>query len=1262
MHREEEVSRALTRRFETLLGSGERVLQETLNLLATGDPESLQEGLARIRRGRGITALAVYDAEERPLAWVGVHRGQIPNAIRRAETPYAYTGGPLFRYLYFTARDSLGGGSVVAAALLQANLPAGLEGGGFVSRFREDTGFPIRILSPDLSPEWEKGSVDWDLRWGGERLLTVSLEELGPQDYWAPRIRFWVRAVTLTVLLAWGFLVLGGRGLPGHRVAAPATLLLVVILIPASGLWSGGQLASHSQFLLPPFGGNLGQILGVLMALALLFGLYPLGGSGRVGPAMSAALVALGFPALDIWFKQAPSPALLSAGPGGWVPYQAALALALALVAYLAVGKGGSAKTRARPGWLLSAGVALALALAFVGGLLARSGPGLSSFYLALWGAAAFVAARGLGRLSRGRGVASWVIAALLGASAALPAAWGSQIQAHMVEVEGELGAMGPGPDTYTHYRLLEMAEAADSLDRLISSPVELLFEIWAQTGRQDEPLPMWLTLWSAGDLPRQDLQMGVVGNRPLEADDDLEFARAGGVPIVQRLGLAEARYLLLVPLEGGRVLSAVVPPEGSFSHSSPLRPIFAGSDRPGVGPPVRVPVEGGTVGEEAQGVRWSETQEGWQGEQLLSFPGGWYSARQMIQLPGPLHMLARGTLALLLSVLLILALWGMGRTMARGRELQLDETWRLLGSFRARVTLALFGFFSLSLAIFGTLAFQTLSGAAQRTASALAESLVEDGASLYVDLQRSMDLLSARVGADLLEYRDGVLVGGSPRELIALGLYEGWIPEPQFRVLEDRSEVSVTLRSSLGEWEYVMAYRRLPDGDILATPVPVEAGATALGRQEVADLLGLAIILGAALSLALSFLVGRTLTRPIETLQTASEKVGAGDLHVRLPEDRIDEFGEVFGAFNRMVLRIRRARKDLIQTTRRTQAIIEEAATGVVALDSDGRVTLVNPRAESLLNEDIPVGETLPGRERDVGELVGWVELYFRDGIREANTELQLGDRRIRVRARRVSEEGPLGGAVLSLEDVTDELRTERILAWGEMAQQVAHEVKNPLTPIKLSVQHLQRAWEDRRPGFGEILGRNVEVILREIEHLAAIARSFSRFGAPQAAGETPLEPVNIHAVSEEVMNLYRGPTGALVFKSTVPSDLPLAQARDSELREVLINLLENSRAAIPEEGTVVIEAGPVNGGVELRVWDNGTGISSKLIPRIFEPHFSTRSTGTGLGLAIVRRLVESWGGTVSVESSEGEGTMVRMMIPAWREGERGEEEDAWS
>ncbi|MFH1764945.1 MAG: ATP-binding protein [Gemmatimonadota bacterium] len=1247
--REEEVSKALSGRFEALLESGDRAVQETRNLLTDPAPQDLQEELSRIRRRWSVTALAVYESDGRLRGWVGVHRGQMPRAIRRAETPYAFGGGPLFRYLYFTATAPDGDETAVAAILLQGNLPGGLEGSGFASQFRRDTGFPIQILSPDRV----EGPAVWDLLWAGQPLLSVSLEELEPGELWAPRVRFWVRVVGFLALLAWGVLATGGKGFWRHRAGASTSLLLMAFLLPAQKLWPGVVLTSPAQFLLPgPFPATLGQLLGVLVALALLCGLFPLKKVAWMGPIVGAATISLAFPILEAIFRQGPSPALLSGGPGGFLTYQMTLGLLLALVACVVLGTAGGEGTREARPWLLVGGSVVALVLAFLCALLARSGPGVSSLYLVAWGAAAHLMARGLGGVDRTRRILVWVMAGILGSSAALPVAWGSQIQARMTEAEGQLRDLGADTDPYLEFRLFRMAEMADSMDAKISSPVEFLFEVWASTGRTEDPIPMWITLWSPGDLPQENLSMGVHGSRPAEVDDFLSEAREEGVPVLRHLGLEDARYVLLVPLEGGRVLSASVPPKGSTSLSSALGPIFAAIGRPGLGPLnlVDVPPAGNADG--GGEVVWERREDGWRGSVPLSFPGGWYSARQTVAVPGTLHMVARGTLALLLDLILVLALWGLGRAMARGREVDFTEILRVLGSFRARVTLALFGFFFLSIAIFGTLAFQTLSGAAERTATALAERLVEDGASGYLDVAGQMEILAQEVGADLLEYRDGELIEGSAEELVELGLYEGWVPEPIFRSLEDRTEVRGIYRASLARWAYVMAYRRLPDGDILATPVPVEAGATALRRQEVADLLGFAIILGAALSLALAFLVGGTLTRPIETLQIASERVGSGNLRVRLPDDRRDEFGAVFGAFNRMVLRIRRSRRALLRTTRRTQAIMEGAATGVVALDSSGRVTLANPRAEALLQEGIQTGKALPGREGDAKELIQWVDLYIRDGIREADTEFQMGDRRIRVRARRVTGVGPLGGAVLSLEDVTDELRTERILAWGEMAQQVAHEVKNPLTPIKLSVQHLQRAWEDRRPDFGDILGKNVVVILREIEHLATIARSFSRFGAPLAAGEVPLEGVSIQAVTEEVMNLYRGGEGALDFESIIPPEIPLVRARESELREVLINLLENSRAAIPEEGRVVIEAEPATHGVGLRVRDNGKGISPDLLTRIFEPHFSTRSTGTGLGLAIVRRLVESWGGSVTAESELGKGCVIAMFIPVWEAG----------
>ncbi len=234
-------------------------------------------------------------------------------------------------------------------------------------------------------------------------------------------------------------------------------------------------------------------------------------------------------------------------------------------------------------------------------------------------------------------------------------------------------------------------------------------------------------------------------------------------------------------------------------------------------------------------------------------------------------------------------------------------------------------------------------------------------------------------------------------------------------------------------------------------------------------------------------------------------------------------------------------------------------------------------------------------------------------------------------------------------LEDVTSELRSARVLAWGEMARQVAHEIKNPLTPIKLAVQHVRRAHADGRPDFEAILERNVEAVLREIDHLGEISRAFARFGTPVEAGvESPAEPVDVARVAEETLALYRGGSDGIRYLLEVEPGLPRGMARVGELKEVLVNLLENARAALDGDGAVRISASLAGGGawVQLDLADTGEGISAESLPRIFEPQFSTRSSGTGLGLAIVKRLVESWGGELGVDSVPGEGTVVRMRL----------------
>jgi two-component system, NtrC family, nitrogen regulation sensor histidine kinase NtrY len=216
-------------------------------------------------------------------------------------------------------------------------------------------------------------------------------------------------------------------------------------------------------------------------------------------------------------------------------------------------------------------------------------------------------------------------------------------------------------------------------------------------------------------------------------------------------------------------------------------------------------------------------------------------------------------------------------------------------------------------------------------------------------------------------------------------------------------------------------------------------------------------------------------------------------------------------------------------------------------------------------------------------------------------------------------------------------------VLAWGEMARQVAHEIKNPLTPIRLGIQHLQRARHSDQD-FDATLQDTARRILSEIDRLDAIARAFSRFGSP-AEEALPLEAVDLYSTAREVVQLYTlgGPARAARFEVVGEGGAPVLARRD-EVKEVLVNLLENARNA---EARHVVVRVPAAGRIVV-VEDDGHGIASEVLPRVFEPSFSTTSSGSGLGLAIAKRLVESWGGTIEITSTPARGTAVTITLPA--------------
>jgi signal transduction histidine kinase len=261
-------------------------------------------------------------------------------------------------------------------------------------------------------------------------------------------------------------------------------------------------------------------------------------------------------------------------------------------------------------------------------------------------------------------------------------------------------------------------------------------------------------------------------------------------------------------------------------------------------------------------------------------------------------------------------------------------------------------------------------------------------------------------------------------------------------------------------------------------------------------------------------------------------------------------------------------------------------------------------------------------------------------------------GERPAPVRGAMPSELVPVHRAIVQAAiDVERGHEAQRVLAWGEMARQVAHEIKNPLTPIRLGIQHLLRLKAERPAELGAVLDDTGRRILAEIDRLDAIARAFSRFALP-SADRPPVEVVDAGDVVREVVGLYQLGDTPIRWEIAGEGSLAVVARRD-ELVEVLVNLFENARDAgathvvvrsarrAPGSGAVARDP-----GVRIEVQDDGKGIAAEALSRVLEPQFSTTTSGSGLGLAIARRLVEGWGGTIGIASEPGAGTTVSLVL----------------
>jgi two-component system, NtrC family, nitrogen regulation sensor histidine kinase NtrY len=967
--REAQVRHELARELDRLIESGEGAVARLAELHDPATrtlPGPIPPGLL----SRNVDAVAVFGPAGELLAWEGLHQGPVPREARLGLTRYIYAESALFGYLYVMEPLPDGTGTAVAASLLRADLPATLEDatGDFVSRFHHASGARIQVGREDRV----EGEVVWGLTWERETLLTVGVL---PDSEAQVRERIgtrWRVLVTLLLLALWVGLARRGRAEAGGRAAASAALVGLALALPLGRLTGDARVFSPADLLFPgPLTLTLGDLLVLGAGGALLLGFLAPGRIGlparltEAGAPVRTGLAVLGGGAAAALvlaaFRAGASRDLLAGPEPLWALFQGGAFLLVSLAWALAVQAGRREGGRTRRRWVVAA-VASSLVLGAVLVARVRTDAAFPDAAQLLWILPLAALVHAFGEEERWRdAILRWVAVGTLAGTLVLPWAWGARVEARTALAEDRIERLGTRPDPFLEFLLLRTGEEARALSLSGRSPVDVLYGAWVGSGLAREGVPVWLTWWSPDGFAQEELRIGVATPRPAIPPDLPTAALIEGDVRLLRFEFADTHYLIAAPLGGGAVLTAVVPPRRGFSGDAPLGPLFSPA-RSDPDPVSLIPLLPGEVPVFDDGIRWSLTPEGWFGEVVLDFPDQAYLAQYAVTLPRPALVLARGALLLLASVGTLLLLWTIGRRLSSPGPLPVANAAAALTSFRGRVTLALFAFFLVPTILFGMLAYRTLSAASVRTAEALAARAAEDAAAGFAETGGAMDLLAARAGSDLLLYDGGQLVGGSQRELVELGLYQGWLPPAVHRTLATGAEIMATATASLGGLEYVVAYRRLPGGLVVAAPAALQAGATAVRQREVADLLVFTLVLGAGLSVLLALLVGRALARPIQTLQVASERVGSGNMGVHLPSDRTDEFGAVFGAFNRMVDRLARTRRALVRSSRRTRAIVEEVATGVVALDAHGRVTLANPRAEALLGSPLPRGQSLPG------------------------------------------------------------------------------------------------------------------------------------------------------------------------------------------------------------------------------------------------------------------------------------------------------------
>lgn len=416
------------------------------------------------------------------------------------------------------------------------------------------------------------------------------------------------------------------------------------------------------------------------------------------------------------------------------------------------------------------------------------------------------------------------------------------------------------------------------------------------------------------------------------------------------------------------------------------------------------------------------------------------------------------------------------------------------------------------------------------------------------------------------------------------------------------------------------------------------------------------------------ALVLSRRLVAPIQNLVAGTRAVAKGDFDTRLPTPARDEIGFLISSFNDMTQRLAAARRQasvsqaLVEAERENlEIILARLSTGVVSLESDLRIRTANQAAGAILGVDLEnrVGESLEEIAKDqplLGQLVDVANVHLGRGEHEWREQIvlrgEVGRRVLTCACTALpGDDSHQPGFVIVFDDITGLLQAQRDAAWGEVARRLAHEIKNPLTPIQLSAERMRRKYLGVLPSDdAQILDRATHTIVQQVEAMKEMVNAFSQYAR---APDIDISKFSIDKLVHEVVDLYRAEARRVDIVLAIDSALPEIEADHGRVRQILHNLLRNAIEALEHADDAHIDVRVQSaefqdiGMIEISVEDNGPGFQPDSMSQVFDPYVTTKPKGTGLGLAIVKKLVEEHAGTIEAENSDKGGALIRIRLP---------------